>query len=659
MGAICSEERLAIMDRENLLEFFRDYFTNDRKCLIYDDGYRRWSYTHREIQQGAASFARRLQELNVNSGDRVLVWSESRPEWIFAFWGTLLAGAVVVPIGPELSADFTAKVRAIVAPAAIAVGEDVLPRAARLAQPAGPPVWRLAKQNWRQAPAALPHLPARAGDLAEIVFTSGSTGDPKGVQITHGNLLSQVESVERDLEFYRKRISPLFRTRLLQLLPLSHMFGQVITLGLAPLLSASAVITSRQSPAALVRLIRERHITLAACVPRVLDAMRHYVVASLPEAGEAGRGPSSLAAKLWNYRRIHSMFGWRFVGFLPGGAPLAAPLEDFWDGLGFLLVQGYGMTETSPVITLNDPRQPRKRSVGRPLPGVEVRIAGDDEVLVRGPNVTPGYYGEPEKTAAGIRNGWFHTGDLGFLDREGYLFLRGRKKEMIVTAEGLNVFPEDVERVLDALPGVRESAVIGVRPSGDGVAEEVHAVLVLNPGADSARIAADANRKLEAHQRIRGAFLWPEGSLPRTPETGKLRRSEILERVTAQPGRGREAAFAETMECRPEMVTAELARRSGRAVTAETRLDELGLGSIDKVELVLEIERRCHREIGEREASAAETVGGLAGSCRTRAARRSGANARRRPHQAIFPFGTGIGMRGPFGMPIWPRGSSR
>ena len=183
-----------------------------------------------------------------------------------------------------------------------------------------------------------------------------------------------------------------------------------------------------------------------------------------------------------------------------GAAPLPPDIEEFWRRLGFAVIQGYGLTETAPIVTLNHPFKTSKGSVGTPIEGVEVRIAEDGEILVRGENVTSGYYEGP---GSGIRDlgiristirgsrirvldsdGWLHTGDIGERDAQGRLFIKGRKKEMIVRPDGLNVFPEDVERALDAQEGVRESAVVGVV---DGAEERVHAVLVLEPGVDPQR----------------------------------------------------------------------------------------------------------------------------------------------------------------------------
>ena len=172
------------------------------------------------------------------------------------------------------------------------------------------------------------------------------------------------------------------------------------------------------------------------------------------------------------------------------------------------MVQGYGLTETAPIVTLNHPFHASRGTVGTPIAGVEVKIAADGEILVRGENVTTGYYNAPEETRAAFQDGWFHTGDIGELDAEGRLLIRGRKKEMIVTPEGLNVFPEDVERALNEQPGVQDSAVVGA-PVAGSTAERVQAVLLLAPGTDFDAIVRGANAALEDHQRVWSTSIWP------------------------------------------------------------------------------------------------------------------------------------------------------
>jgi len=592
------------MGRKNLLEFFEEYYAAPSECLIYDDGYRRWTYTYANVARAAGIFAARLQHAHIDKGEKIILWSENRPEWLFAFWGCLLTGVVVVPIGGEATIEFVRRVQDIVQARVIAVGDEP-----HLDSGFDIPVWRLTEADWNRPAASISRPKIQRNECAEIMFTSGSTADPKGVVITHGNLLAEVEGAEPAVKRYRKLATLFSPLRLLQLLPFSHMFGQATTLILPPMIPCSIVITQQQSLAAIPALIRDRRVTAAVSVPRSLHLMQLAVVQITPEASGAEADKRNMLLRLWKYRRIHRLFGWKFLGFIVGGAALERQVEDFWSALGFLVIQGYGLTETSPVVTLNHPLHPQPGSAGKPLPGVEVKIAPDGEVLVRGGNVTPGYYDDPPKTAETIEGGWLHTGDLGEFDRDGHLYIRGRKKEVIVTPEGLNIFPEDIERVIDAQPGVRESAVVGLTTPGNGEEEQLHALLVLRPRADAQRIIGAANRQLQGYQRIRHFSIWSEDSLPRTAGTFKLKRGEIRNRLAtvaagASPARAGRAREVESVEGTIE-------RHTGREATTETRLDELGLGSVDQIELLLDLEQRYQRRFDEREFFSVQTVGDL------------------------------------------------
>jgi long-chain acyl-CoA synthetase len=275
--------------------------------------------------------------------------------------------------------------------------------------------------------------------------------------------------------------------------------------------------------------------------------------------------------------------------------------------MGFVVIQGYGLTETAPIVTLNHPFKTSKGSVGTPIAGVDVKIADDGEILVRGENVTSGYY-ESESTpnshaSSGVfdEQGWFHTGDIGGLDDQGRLFIRGRKKEMIVTPEGLNVFPEDVERVVNDVAGVRESAVVGV---AEGSQERVHAVVVLDPGGNADTVVRDANARLQDHQRIRTISVWPGTELPRTEGTKKLKRAAIRDWVNAG-GQPLAAPQGDSLEA----LIGRFAR--GRNVGAATTLEELGLSSLERVELMVALEDRFQTRIDESRFSEAASVADL------------------------------------------------
>ena len=261
------------------------------------------------------------------------------------------------------------------------------------------------------------------------------------------------------------------------------------------------------------------------------------------------------------------------------------------------MIQGYGLTETAPIVTLSHPfHHIQEGTVGKPLGGVEVKIAEDGEILVRGENVSQGYFQSPQETSTVIRDGWLHTGDIGELDKDGNLTIRGRKKEMIVTPEGLKVFPEDVEKVLNQMEGVRESAVIGK--------DRVHAVLVLEPGVDADRIVREANQRLEEHQKIRSVSVWTGGELPRTHTTRKLRRAEIADAVW----KGKSESGA-----KPENELAGLLQKYApdRTITPDTTLDELGLSSLDRVQLMMDLEQKLDTEVDEHVFSSMHTVGDL------------------------------------------------
>ena len=254
-------------------------------------------------------------------------------------------------------------------------------------------------------------------------------------------------------------------------------------------------------------------------VPQILEILRTHLIQMFPDLRQLKSRKGHWVFRWWRYRKVHRLFGWKFWSFIVGAAPLPPDLEAFFSELGFLVIQGYGLTETAPIVTLNHPFHARQGSVGKPIGGVEVKIAPDGEILVRGANVTSGYFERPEETARAFADGWFHTGDIGELKGNGELSILGRKKEMIVTPEGLNVFPEDVESVLKQQPGVRDAAVIGTG--------RVQAVLILDNGAEASEIVRRANARLADYQRIRGFSIWPHGSFPRTEGTGKLKRHEI------------------------------------------------------------------------------------------------------------------------------------
>jgi long-chain acyl-CoA synthetase len=591
--------------RDTLIDFFHDLARARGEFLVYDDGFRTRAYTYEQVGRAARGFAARLYEIGLHKGDKVIVWSENRPEWIVAFWGCVLGGVVVVPIDYRASSDFLARVGRIVSARLVLIGEDVPPLSPQI----DAPVWKLQDLEWNDG--TPPPIAIERDDVAEIIFTSGATAEPKGVVITHRNVLANTVPIEREILKYRKWGRPFFPLRFLNLLPLSHMFGQAMATFVPPMLPGVVVFIRGYNPADIVAQIKRRRVSVLVSVPKILDVLRGHITAATrashdtvarAEAGAFQASGDHVARRWWRYRRVHGLFGLKFWAFVVGAAPLEPDLEAFWKELGFAVIQGYGLTETAPIVSLNHPFSTKKGSVGKPIAGVEVKIADDGEILVRGENVTRGYYKADTETARAFQDGWFHTGDVGEVGADRQIYIRGRKKEMIVTPEGLNVFPEDVERVVNQIAGVHDSAVVGVRI---GSGERVHAVLVLDPGASADEVVRQANSHLDDHQKIRRALLWPQSELPRTEGTRKLQRAAVRDWVTS--GAPPPATSAGT-----DRLGQLIARYAGRTdVSALTTIEELGFSSLDRVELMVALEDAFQTRIDETAFAEARNLGEL------------------------------------------------
>jgi long-chain acyl-CoA synthetase len=584
-----------------LVDLFRTLETRRGEFLVYDDGYRVRRHTYTDVTRAARGFAAKLATHGVVKGDKVILWGENRPEWIACYWGIQLAGAIAVPIDFRSSKEFADRIRGIVGAKIVLSGDDV--------DSGSMPAWKLSGLDW-SADGPIPGISIDRDDIAQIVFTSGATADPKGVVIRHRNILANTVPVAKEIDKYKKYARPFSPIRFLNLLPLSHMFGQSMATNIPPLIDGTVVFMRSFNPHDIVRRVREWRISVIVCVPKILDVLKEHAIRIDPAAAEPPKGLSILK-RWWRYRAIHRMFGMKFWAFIVGAAPLGSALEDYWKRLGFVVIQGYGLTETAPIVTMNHPFKTNTGSVGKPIAGVEVKIAEDGEILVRGENVTSGYYGETESAFARPDHpasygatagrtldeaGWLHTGDIGEQDSEGRLFIRGRKKEMIVTPEGLNVFPDDVEGPLNSQAGVIESAVVGP--------DRVHAVLRLDPGVDPETVIRNANAQLADHQRIRSFSVWKDGPLPRTEGTKKLKRAAIKQWADsgAPPAASGSADQLQSL----------ISKFAGaRQLDGSTSIEGLGLSSLERVELMVALEDQFQTRIDETKFAGAKTLDDL------------------------------------------------
>jgi len=589
------------MTRETLLDFFDERIQSESPFVVYHDGYRAHSYTYQDIHRAAVIFSERLRSNGCQPADKVILWGENCAEWIAVFWGCLLANTVVVPLDFRISANFFTKVVEIVSARVIVCGNEIR----EIPVTSTATIWSFDEIFTRSKDATPAGYKSEhsANDLIQVIFTSGATSEPKGVEITHANILANIVPIEREIQKYLTIARPFLPLRFLNLLPLSHMFGQAMATFVPPMLKGITVFMQGYNPADIVAQIKANRVSVLVCVPKILEVLRDFVIHFDPTTAEITKRSPNVALRWWHYRKVHRLFGFKFWAFVVGGAPLDPEIEAFWSRLGFLVIQGYGLTETAPIVTLNHPLRARKGSVGTPIGGVDLTIADDGEILVRGANVTRGYYNSPEATATVFRDGWFHTGDIGSIDEKGRLSVRGRKKEMIVTADGQNVFPEDVEKIMATLEGVREVAIIGVSRDEK---ERVHAILVLEPGYKSGPMIKRANEDLEDHQRIRSCSIWPSTSLPRTEGTGKIKRHELKRWLEG------DLSKRPTPNAPNTDIDAVLERFAhGQPITNNTTMEELGLSSLERIELMMALEHEFNQPIDEIEFADVQTIAEL------------------------------------------------
>jgi len=611
---------------ESLAQFFLTNFRAHLNERAYGQrcGYRMEWFTYGQVLEMAVSLAGDLETRGIGKGERVMLWGENSAEWVAAFFGCALRGVVVVPMDDGASADFAGRV-AVQVEAKLWVCSRK--HAGDVSEAGGGPVVvleevkiptsRKGREKWGtldQSFGAVGRL-----DILQIVFTSGTTAEPKGVVITHGNVLANIEPLSREMQAYLKYERWVHPVRFLNLLPLSHVFGQFLGMFLPPLLGGTVIFQEELKPSEIVNTIRRERVSVLVTVPRVLQSLKQKIERDLEDRGKiedfrrryrTSEGEHFLR-RWWIFRGIRRQFGWKFWAFICGGAALDAETEEFWDRLGYAAIQGYGLTETTSLISVNHPFKLGKGSIGKVLPGRDVKLADDDEILIRGGGVAAGYWdgGRPVVDGVTDKDGWYRTGDVGALDDAGNLYFKGRKKEVIVTPGGLNIYPEDLEAALRRQPEVKDCVVVGIERGGNA---EPCAVVILRDDirseAQMAAVVERANESLAEFQRMRMWVEWPQKDFPRA-NTQKPRRNLIAEfaaKEILRPG-GKEVASADKSP-----VAELIGRITGRSVAgldAGAALDsELGLSSLDRVELISALEDRYQVDLSETRFSAARTV---------------------------------------------------
>ncbi len=585
---------------------------------------RKEQYTYADLRELATRVACFLAGQGLKQGERVMLVSHNAPEWGMTYFGVLKAGATCIPCDPDSSTNEILNFARAGNAAGIVVSERVDQEhpdlRERLAQQGSTVVWTfneiftLSDEETEEQHMSLLPQRIQAQTVASLIFTSGTTGQPKGVMLSHRNLTSMVSMLSSVFDMTT-------RDGVLSVLPLHHTFE--FSTGFLTPLSRGAQITylPELTSDALARAIKNGHVTGMVGVPALWELLHRRIKNRLYERSEwIGKTADNLIrANAWvrdntpfNFGQvlfypIHEGLGGRIRYFISGGSALSEKIQRDFQGLGFTILEGYGLTEASPVLTVTRPENRMLTgSVGKPLPGIEVRIADPDasgvgEVIARGPNVMLGYYEDDATTRKTLVDRWLYTGDLGRVDDDGNLYLVGRSKEIIVDTNGKNVYPDELEEVYGNSPYIKELSIVGL---AEGIAEKVACLVVPDDEYDITLSRAEMHRLIEEHFREVSASLpyfkrvkvlhFTNIELPRTA-TRKVKRREVVQMMEAleqnqKVGRVSTEGPADKDAMWLMNIVASVANRPRSEVSINSRMSDLGFDSLMFVELATAIE---------------------------------------------------------------------
>ena len=608
-------------------------FANGWQTLVY-----------RDLAADIAGIASFLIRADVSKADRIAILSENRPEWCSAYLAILLAGGSAVPLDAQLSAEEVLNLLSDAGARIVFHSSKTADQLSALRQRAGEvPGSRITTVNFdtpdfnamkRSSPeSSFPAIGAE--DVASLIYTSGTTGKPKGVMLSHGNFCS-----DADAAIAARIVS--HEDTVLAVLPLHHTYAFMCTLLVPLFLGGTITYPQSMKGPDMIAAMQETGVSILVGVPQLLGLLKNSIISRMQARPKPLAFLAGLLLRLSGFLRtqlgisigklvfgsVHRAFGPRFRFFTSGGARLDPSIMLDLEALGFTVLEGYGLTETSPIVTFNPVEKRKPGSAGKPLPSVRMRILnpspeGEGEIEISGPMVMKGYYKNPSATHDVLRDGWFRTGDIGRIDQDGYLFITGRSKEVIVLNSGKNIYPEDVEKMYRGTKLIRELCITGIEHLG--ITEALHAVIV--PDFEYAKLAGisnlqeaikweinDISGRLPSYMRITGFSLQKE-PLPRTP-LGKLRRFLIKPDQT-RAIRKKEGMVVERPEpidtLQKNVISAvrELAK-GDQEIHPEDNLElDLGLDSLSKIELVVTLERIFSLKLPENFITDIHTVSEL------------------------------------------------
>ncbi len=552
----------------------------DEIFLVDREIYRRREYSYETVYKKARALCGLFDSKGIKKGDKVVIYLPNSSDYVSLLWACALSGVIAVPVDSNFNFDFVQRIYRAVEAKLVFCSLFKSPDKVR----------RIYVEELSEVYDRFSEFNVKGNiegeDVFEIIYTSGTTSEPKGVVIKHKNLYANIESARAIIN---KEIDG---CSFLSILPLSHLFEQNLGLFLPMLYGCKIVYIYSRKSSSVIGVLNDEKIKAIVSVPLFLDAIKKKIEKTADASGKLSslnnnlkrfeNYPSFLKRVL--YKRILSRF--RYLEFfVVGGASLDVAVEKFWNSLGIRVLQGYGLSESSPILTCNSFDESKIGTVGKPIPNVEIKIV-DGEIVAKGENIFSGYYENEVESEKILKGGWLYTGDFGEFDPDGFLKIVGRKKNMILSSSGLNVYPEDIERVLNNFPEARDSVVLGL----DGGSRLV-GVILSNGKVNLQELLKKANSKLEAHQYLNSIVVWKGNDFPRTP-TMKIKRREVEAGIKLKQESGDSSDIL-------IMLISEVCGISSKRIKEENYLRDFGLDSLRRIDLTVKIEERFDIDFNE------------------------------------------------------------
>ncbi len=503
---------------------------SDKEALVEKREGKYCSLTFKDLRFQISAFQQAFASLDVD--DRVAIFMENRPEWISAFFAILFKGGIAVPVDYLLSSEELFNILKDSQPKYIVTSSQNRKKVEEAIEKIGYHIKAVVADelDFSSANGKIKFVEREKNDVLVILYTSGTTGNPKGVMLTLRNLDHNVRAVE-NLGFLNEN------DRFIAILPFHHTYPLMATVLLPLSLALPLVFIEKLTPSDILSTLNEQRITILVGVPKLYQVIHHNIMVEIKKLPKLKRKAVLGALSLFRkfnvkpverkvFREVHEKIGKYLRFMISGGAKLSEEVWRDFEALGFNILEGYGLTETSPLISVNRPDRKKIGSAGIPVDEVEVRVTENGEIVVRGPNVMKGYYNKPEETAKVIKEGWFYTGDLGYIDEDGFIHITGRAKEVIVLDNGKNVYPEDVEIEILKSPYILEAGVF-YKDGGLKAVVRPDFELLIEEGVEDIKefIKEEVHRRikhLQPYKRVKEVKI-TDRELPRT-RIGKLRR---------------------------------------------------------------------------------------------------------------------------------------